>query len=147
MDLACATLLFEFLSNGELRLLLFHINRCYGVCKHGEVAIDLSRQGLDVLVARAAAVAVRAVAAVVHGVRPPPDQFRRTFLVHEIVKFADSVGPCKSMVFFYLLTWAIVSPGVHGRPLRALRGPSWGLRGPPGGPRGLRQTKAKNLKT
>jgi hypothetical protein len=87
--MTCATLLFEFLSNGELRLLLFHINRCYGICKHGEVAIDLSRQGLDVLVAGAAAVAVRAVAAVVRGVRLPPDQFRRTVPVHEIHRSAN----------------------------------------------------------
>ena len=57
-----------------------------------------------------------------------------------------SVGPCKKYGFLGFLTRA-PGPEAPGRSPWAIRGPSRGLRGPPGGPRDLRQTKAKNLET
>ena len=49
--------------------------------------------------------------------------------------------------FLSFLTRAQGGPGAPGSPPKALRGPSRGFRGPPGGPRDLRQTKPKNLET
>jgi hypothetical protein len=58
-----------------------------------------------------------------------------------------SVGHCNKYGFFGFLIRAQGGPGTPGRPQKAIRGPSRGPRGPPGGTRDLGQTTAKNLKT